>query len=173
VNPREDQPFLSERIGRRHDLGQFSCGQPALDRWLVQAARNADQAGTARTFVWCDDQAIVVAYFSLAPHEVRREILPIRIAHGAPDAVPAILLARLALHSSLQGQSLGESLLIDALERATAAVSAAGGRLVVVDAIDTNAASFYERYGFVRCPEVPLRLVRKASDIARSLGEPG
>ncbi len=123
--------------------------------------------------MWCDAHAIVFAYFSLAPHELRREILPKRIAHGAPDTVPAILLARLVLDSSFQGQGLGESLLIDALERATAAVSAARGRLVVVDAIDNNAATFYERYGFVRCPDVPLRLVRKASDIARSLGALG
>jgi GNAT superfamily N-acetyltransferase len=119
--------------------------------------------------VWSDG-GIVVAYFSLCPHEVRREILPRRIAHGAPDAVPAILLARLALDSSLQGQGLGESLLIDALERATAAVGAAGGRLIAVDAIDSSAAELYEHYGFVRCPDVLLRLVRKSSDVARSLG---
>jgi GNAT superfamily N-acetyltransferase len=112
--------------------------------------------------VWSDG-GIVVAYFSLCPHEVRREILPRRIAHGA-------LLARLALDSSLQGQGLGESLLIDALERATAAVGAAGGRLIAVDAIDSSAAELYEHYGFVRCPDVLLRLVRKSSDVARSLG---
>lgn len=44
-----------------------------LDRWLLRAAQNADLAGTARTFVWCDDEQVVVAYFSLAPHELRRE----------------------------------------------------------------------------------------------------
>ena len=79
-----------------------------------------------------------------------------------------LLLARLALDSSLQGQGLGESLLIDVLERATAAVGAAGGRLIAVDAIDSTVAEFYEHYGFVRCPDVLLRLVRKSSDVARS-----
>lgn len=162
-------PFVSERIRADHVLGWFSCGQPVLDRWLAQNARTADLAGTARTFAWADD-GVVVAYFSLCPHEVRRAVLPRRIGRGAPDAVPAILLARLALDSSLQGQGLGESLLIDALERARAAVSAAGGRLIVVDAIDGDAAHFYEHYGFLRCPDVPLRLVRKASDVLRSLG---
>jgi hypothetical protein len=57
---------------------------------------------------------------------------------------------------------------VDALERATAAVATAGRR-VVVDAIDDRAARFYERYGFRPCPDLPLRLVRKASDVARSL----
>lgn len=169
MTPDRSIPYLSERIGQRHDLSQFSCGEPVLDHWLANAARTADLSGTARTFVWCDDDGTIVAYFSLAPHEVRREILPRRIGHGAPGAVPAILLARLALHRTLHGQGLGEALLVDALERATAAVSAAGGRLIVVDALHADAARFYERYGFVRCPEVPLRLVRKASDVARSL----
>ena len=119
--------------------------------------------------MWSND-GVVVAYFTLCPHDVRRDVLPRRIDHGAPDAVPAILLARLALDRSVQGRGLGEGLLIDALERATAAVSAAGGRLVVADAIDSGAAAFYEHYGFERCPDAPLRLVRKASDVARSLG---
>jgi predicted N-acetyltransferase YhbS len=135
----------------------------------LRSAQGADKAGTARTFVWSDD-GVVVAYFSLCPHEVRREALPRRIGHGAPDAVPAILLARLALDRSLQGRGFGEGLLIDALERAAAAVSSAGGRLIVVDAIDGGAAAFYEHYGFARCPGGPLRLVRKSSEVARSLG---
>ena len=33
----------------------------------------------------------VVAYFSLAPHEVRRATLPNRLSRGAPDSIPAIL----------------------------------------------------------------------------------
>ncbi len=46
------------------------------------------------------------------------------------------------------GTGLGGQLLIDALETVTAAANVAGGRLVVVDAIDERAHGFYARYGF-------------------------
>jgi len=160
--------FVSERIAPQHELDGFRCGQPDLDHWLVQAAVDADRAGTARTFVWSDADR-VVAYLSLCPHEVRRDSLPGNLAKRGPNAIPAVLLARLALEQRLHGQGLGEQLLVDGLERATAAVAAAGGRVIVVDAIDDRAARFYERYGFRPCPDLPLRLVRKASDVARSL----
>jgi GNAT superfamily N-acetyltransferase len=142
---------------------------PVLDTWLRESALTADRAGTARTFVWAEDDA-VIAYFSLAPHQVRRDTLPKRLGHGAPHAVPAILLARLALDSRLHGRGLGQQLLVDALSRAVAAVAAAGGRLLVVDAIDQRAASFYAHHGFRRLPGATVRLAMKASDAARSLG---
>lgn len=125
--------------------------------------------GTARTFVWRDGDA-VVAYFSLCPHEVRRDALPANLAHGAPNVVPAILLARLALRRDLHGRRLGEALLLDALGRAVEAVDAAGGRLVVVDAIDDDASGFYQHYGFRSAAGAPMRLFRKASDVARAIG---
>jgi ribosomal protein L14E/L6E/L27E len=45
-----------------------------------------------------------------------------------------------------------------------AASQQAGGRYVVVDAIDDNASRFYEHYGFTTTPRSD-RLARKVSDI--------
>lgn len=42
-------------------------------------------------------------------------------------------------------------------------------RFVVVDAVDDDAASFYEHHGFRRMPE-SLRLVQNVVDIATALG---
>jgi hypothetical protein len=47
---------------------------------------------------------------------------------------------------------------------------APGGRLIVVDAIDSKAAAFYRKHGFTPCPGRPDRLVMKVSDVASSLG---
>lgn len=161
--------YFSERLTAAHALDGFRCGRPLLERWLLSSALAADRAGTARTFVWRDGRQ-VVAYFSLCPHELRRETLPRGLAHGAPNSIPSILLARLALHEELQGRGLGAQLLVDALGRAVSAVSAAGGRFIVVDALDRAAAEFYEHHGFRRLPAVDQRLVMKATDAARSLG---
>jgi hypothetical protein len=50
----------------------------------------------ARTLVWHTGDQVVVACFSLAAHLVVRADLPPKIGRGSPDALPAVLLARLA-----------------------------------------------------------------------------
>lgn len=163
--------FFREQLRRDHNLEAFSCGKSALDVWLVRSALDADRGGTSRTYVWVNDIGDVVAYFALAPHLVRRDDLPRSIARGAPTMIASILLAKLALATHLHRQGLGAALLADALAAALAGVMHVGGRLVVVDAIDSEAERFYERHGFVPMPSTPGgRLVLKVSDAARSLG---
>lgn len=161
--------FFGERLRQDHDLGPFSSGKEALDVWLKKHALHADRSGTGRTYVWVDESGRVVAYFTLAPHLVRREELSASVARGSPDAIPSILLARLALERSLHGQGWGATLLADALTVALEAMRRAGGRLIVVDALDPDAVAFYEHHGFTVIPGTPHRLVIKASAAARSL----
>lgn len=164
--------FRSEHLRAEHVLTGFNSGEPVLDEWLIDSALNADRMGTARTFVWSDDELGVVAYLSLCPHEIRRDMLSSKVGGGSPNVIPAILLARLALHRDLHGEGLGAQLLVDAVGRAVDAVRIAGGRFIVVDALHERAAAFYPHFGFQEVPEVPLRLVMKASDAASSLSLP-
>jgi predicted GNAT family N-acyltransferase len=160
-----------EPLGDNHAIADFSCGVAELDEWLQRSARTTAAKHVGRTYVWTTDDAPdeVLGYFTLAPHVVRRAEVPRRIGRGSPDSIPAILLARLALAHTLRGHEQGGRLLVDALHRALDAVALAGGRLVVVDAIDRNATGFYEHYGFTRLPD-HQRLYRKVTDIARDLG---
>ena len=118
--------------------------------------------------MWCDRDNRVLAYYSLAAHEVLRENAPGKVSRGSPERIPALLLGRLALDESLHGKGLGGQLLADALARALAAADSAGARLVVVDAIDEAAATFYERYGFTRVPG-GARLSQKVSSIDKAI----
>lgn len=162
--------YRSEHLGVHHDLARFDSGNGTLDGWLRRAARHAEAANTGRTFVWGEPGSpAVVGYFTLAAHLVRRADVPKNVGRGSPDAIPAILLARMALDRSLQGHGLGGQLLLDALERAVDASARAAARLVVVDAIDDQAAAFCQRYGFRGCPAPPRRLVRKVSGVAGAL----
>lgn len=162
--------FVSEALGEGHDLTPFDSGQPALDSWLRHSAAHAERMRTARTFVWHAGDRRVVATFSLAAHLVVRAELPRRIGRGSPDTIPAVLLARLALDRTLHGQGLGGELLWDALSRAVAASRLAAARVIVVDAIDTAAARFYQHHGFFPVPGDPHRLIQKISDVAAALG---
>ena len=151
------------------DLDEFSCGNEELDEWLRRHARTATGHGT-RTYVLVDDAGSVVGYFAVAPHFLVRVDAPPRLARGAPQQIPAILLAKLALDTSLQGQGLGAELLIHALETMVSAAQRAGGRIVLVDAIDDRAREFYEHHDFVLLPGHDLRLVMKLSTAAKALG---
>ena len=161
--------WISERLRSDHRLGDFDSGKPGLDDWLRRSAEQAQAMRTAQTFVWHAGDAVVVAYFSLAAHLVSREDIPKRVGRGSPASIPAILLARLALHRKLQGQKLGGELLWDALARAVTASDTAAARLVVVDAIDDHAARFYTHHGFTAIPGDHHRLVQKMSDVAAAL----
>lgn len=163
--------YVSEQLDQYHLLDGFRCGVEVLDRWLIDHAAHARSMRTARTFVWHTGDRRVVAYFSLAAHLVVRAELPGKLGRGSPTSIPAVMLARLALDTGLQGEGLGGELLWDALTRARAASDIAAARLVVVDAIGTEAASFYQHHGFVPVPENPNRLIQKMSDIAVALDD--
>jgi GNAT superfamily N-acetyltransferase len=158
-----------ERLRVAHDVGAFQCGSEDLDMWLRHAAITADRPGTARVYVHLH-AARVAGYFALAPHHVRRGEIPTSIGRGSPDTIPGFLLARLALAQDLKGGGRGGELLAMALETILQAIAVGGGRLIVVDAVDENAAAFYRHYGFKQTPNDPGRLVMKASTAAASLG---
>lgn len=157
-----------ERLGSHHRLGEFQSGTESLDRWLQTHALPSQQMDVARTFVLVDGER-VLGYFSLTMGSVQRADASPALVRGLPGyPVGMVLLARLAVDTRAQGQSLGALLLAEALRKAVAAGEAAAARLIVVDAIDEAAARFYLRHGFVFVPEYPLRLYRRMKDIRAS-----
>ena len=159
-----------EALRSSHVLDQFACGKTPLDEWLKQHARNASGQGT-RTYLLIDAETdSIVGYFAIAPHLVERDSVPSQIGRGAPRQIPAILLAKLALDQRSQGTGLGRALLVRALEKIVDAAKRVGGKLVVGDAIDDEAARFYQHHDFLPVPGNPHRLAMKPSTVARALG---
>ena len=67
----------------------------------------------------------------------------------------------------MQGEGLGELLLLDALSKClmgTENIAAVG---VIVDAINDDAVRFYQRYDFQQFPEQPNRLLLPMQTIAQ------
>lgn len=154
------------------DLSGFNSGNAALDRWLNEHAWAANSQGTRTYLVFgaADSDRDIAGYFSIAPHLVEKVELPSRIGRGGPRQVPAVLLAKLALSVRLQGNGLGGELLVTALGTILDAARAAGGKVVVVDAIDEAAAGFYRHHDFLPLPDNPGRLIMKLSTVANALG---
>jgi len=75
------------------------------------------------------------------PPEVARKITK-------HSLVPAALIARLARDLSCRGKGIGEVLLLHALDLILRSSAEIGLALVLVDAKDESAETFYRRYGF-------------------------
>src|SRR5262245_52071678 len=162
--------------GHRRILANFQNQHPSLVEYLKRyALRHATKDLLARTFVAIDDAAgepRVAGYFSLATVSVERtSVAGRRDLDRLPRfPIPGILLARLAVDSRVQGQGLGRYLFEEALGL-TLQLARSGPvafRLLVTDAIDSDAIHFYERFGFARLSDVfPCRMVLDLSPLTQ------
>ena len=106
-----------ERLTRSHERASFTCGKPPLDDFLRSLVTQYEKRNLGRTYVAVRaGEPRVLGYYTLASGSVPFQNLPAPAARKlARHPVPVILLARLAVDQSVQGQGLGESLLLDAL----------------------------------------------------------
>lgn len=130
-----------------------------------------DRRNLARTFVATRaESARVPGYYALSSHRVVYDALPVEESRGLPKLdIPVILLGRLAVDQSVQGQGLGAYLLLDALRRSLAISQEIGIRAVEVDAIDESARKFYLKYGFRPLMDDPHHLFLQMH-VVRQLG---
>jgi GNAT superfamily N-acetyltransferase len=152
-----------------HILDEFSCGKPPLDRWLKTRALSNQEKGFTAVLV-VHEAKRVAGYYGLAPTAIVPSRLPRSIRTGQPpDPVPCLLLGQLATDQNWIGNGIGTGLVKHALQRCVAAASLIGGRALLVNAIDAEAAAFWARRGFLPSKDDQLILFRSIADIAASL----
>jgi len=151
-----------------HVVAAFDCGKPELNKWIHSHAQAAESRHTARTFVLLDEER-VIGFYSLCMHRVQDKDLAGRIARGGPDQVPAVMLAQLARDTSMRGERIGDLLMSDVLRRALAADKAVAARVLLVEALDEDAVSFYQRHNFLPAASNPLKLAVKMTDVEQTV----
>ncbi len=160
-----------EPLTAAHDVSEFSCGKPTLDRWLKTRALSNQQKGFTAVLV-VHEAGRVVGYYGLAPTAIVPAVLPRSIRTGQPpDPVPCLLLGQLATDIAWAGQGIGTGLVKHALQRCVQAATLVGGRALIVNAVDDDAADFWRRRGFLPSKDDPLVLFRSIADIAASLAQ--
>lgn len=79
-------------------------------------------------------------------------------------------LARLAVHTTVQGRGIGSGLLLDALGRTLQVADVIGVRALAVHAKDDRAVAFYRHFGFTPSPTDTRHLFMIVKDIRLAAG---
>lgn len=150
---------------RSFDRARFDCGKPDLNDWLRRQAGQQERADNTRTFFAIESDEIV-GYYATTTYRLdlgEAALMLMDVKRRYP--IPAVLLARLAVDKRVQGRGVGAHLLVHALREFARASEAIGFEVVVVDAIDPEAVTFYARFGFQQFRGAPLRLFLTTRDL--------
>jgi GNAT superfamily N-acetyltransferase len=159
-----------EELTKRHLRTTFDCGEPALNDYLKKFALQNAKNNVSKTFVVVSPEAKVLGFYSLSAANIDVESLPSDIRKKLPHyPIPMARLTRLAVDQSMQGQGLGEFLLIDSLQRCVKLAKEMGIFGVLVDAKHEKAKHFYQKYGFREVVSQPLTLFLPIKTIIASL----
>jgi len=162
--------FTLAPLSPAHDRAAFSCGVPALDRYLRELATQDIRRRVSNCFVALDAVGKIVGYYTLAATSLPLPELAPEHARRLPryGAMPAALIGRLAVDQASRGRGLGSALLVDAMARTLRADPAIFALLV--DAKDEEAQRFYLHHGFRNFASRPMTLYLPLAEAARRLG---
>jgi GNAT superfamily N-acetyltransferase len=165
-----------EPIAKRHDRDAFDCGDPSLNAFLRQHARQSHDKGAAKTFLAIsdDDNKTIMGFYSLSPASIEFARTPDAVRKGlARHDVPVFRLARLAVHKEWQGRGLGGQLLLSAGRRCLLVAEEIGGVAMLIDAKNQRAAQWYASCGAVPMLDAPLSLLLPMATIRTALEKAG
>ncbi len=165
--------WSAEAISKSHLTDEFDCGSEAQTSWLRRHALQADLTDSTKVRVVTQrGDKRVVGYYALSAGSVELADAPERVRKGMPRyPVPVIILTRLGVDRSEQGQGLGRALVKDAILRAEAASHSIGARALLIHCETVEARDFYQRVvpDFAESPTDPLHLYVLMSDLRRTI----
>ena len=152
------------------DVSAFASGESALDNYLKTTARNDVVRKLSSVHLAIDiSNDEIAGFYAISSYSVTRSELSKKLQGKYPYLMlPAFLIGQLARDTKYFGKSVGEVLLLDALERCYGLTNVVGGIAVVVESINDNATAFYRRYGFENLGDgsdgrlyLPMKVIEK------------
>ncbi|MFZ5471452.1 MAG: GNAT family N-acetyltransferase [Myxococcota bacterium] len=141
-------PLEIRRLRPEDDRSTFRSGNIELDRFFQRfAGQNQFRHHIGTTYVAIEGE-LIHGFVTVVAAEVEIANLPARRRKGLPGyPLPALRIARLAVHGPSQRRGIGSELLKAAFLLAREMAQKVGCLGVVVDA-KADAIAFYESYGF-------------------------
>lgn len=138
-------------LEKKHNRKGFSCGVVELDNYIKQYVSQDLKRKLAVCYVLEDEDANVIAYYTLSSSSVDLNDIPDDIKSSLKYAeIPVVIIGRLAVHVDYQGNKLGQILLVDALKRIIEISALVGNHAVIVDPINEATKNFYSKFGFIQ-----------------------
>lgn len=140
----------------RIERSSFSCSVEPLENYFHKYVSQDVKKGLTKCFVLIlinEQQSRIVGYYTLSALSIPITNIPQeRISKGIPYSnIPAVLIGRLAIDTNFQKQGYGKFLIADAIHKIKNAT--VGATILVVEAKNDDACSFYERLGFIEFKE--------------------
>lgn len=156
---------LITKLDKHHDKTSFDCGVEALNRFIRQQA--SQLLKRHETVIYgAVDNGRLAGFYTLSACQIMQADDAKLLKHQSPHSpIGCVLLGRLAVDISYQGQGLGADLLLHAMQTAKRLSDMLGLAFVVVDAKDDKARAFYSKYGFCELSQQPMRLCYPIKDI--------
>lgn len=163
--------YKIELLTPDHDTASFTCGDERKNGFLQRFALQNTKGGLGRTFVAVtpDLPNRIFGYYTISSSSVKFENPP--QAHLPRYPLPAILIGKLAVDLSAQGQGLATALLFDALKRAARVAEEIGVFLVEIHAVDDKARAIYEKRGFTSMEDEPLKMYMNLKKVRKLFAE--
>lgn len=162
------RPFAAKPL-EKEDRTSFTCGRDSLDHYFRTRIGQDVRRRIATAFIVLHKPTATVAgFYTLSAAQVPFTDLDEDWRRSLPryPTLPAVLVGRLAVDRRFQGQGLGGALLTDAASRAIR--SDIGAHFLIVDALDEDAARFYQHHGMRHIADtdnrffIPLSVLAKA-----------
>lgn len=148
---------MIELLDKKHNRKDFDCGKELLNDYLKTQARQDVKRKLSACFVLADSETKVIqGYYTLSNNSIPLSSFSEQIQNKLPKSyksIPTTLLGRLAIDKKYQGNGIGKILLIDALKRSYGISNEIGSFGIIVDPIDDEAKSFYQKYDFIELPD--------------------
>lgn len=143
-----------------HHKQDFDCGENSLNEYLKKYALQHARRGIGKTFIAVDEgsRQQILGFYTLCVGSISWENLP-NNKKFPKYPIPVVRLARLAVDMSCQGRNIGETLLMDCLQRSLKISDEIACIGIVVDAKNDNVKNFYSKYSFVELKNTPLILI--------------
>jgi len=137
--------YLTVLLNSVHRKNDLDCGKEMLNSDLQRLANQDIQRHQSVCFVIADKDDLIKGYSTLSNASIDRDLIPDNVKLKLPDSYknfPVTLLGRLAKDKKLNGERLGESLLLDTLKRCYYNSSTVGSMAVVVEPVDEESKNF-------------------------------
>lgn len=149
-----------EYLNAHHNKAVFDCGNDEINHYLKTMANQHHKRGVARVHILVEETNII-GFVTLTSTMIDNSNLFIK---RCPKQIPAILIGRIGVDKTYQGQGFSKLLLSHALKKIKSISLDSGIMFAIIDAKNDSLANYYQQYGFI-LTDTPNRLIYDISKL--------